>query len=53
MNTFTILYIITLVIGGFVIFKINRSHKKKVDELQNEIHKLKHINGLEKYEIKL
>lgn len=29
MNIITILYIITLIVGAFVIFKINRSHKKK------------------------
>ena len=48
MNTFTILYIITLIVGAFVIFKINRSHKKKVDELRNEILKLKKLNDLKK-----
>jgi len=48
MNIITILYIIALIIGAFVIFKINRSHKKKVDELQNEILKLKESNDLKK-----
>ncbi len=53
MNTFTIIYIITLIVGAGIICKINRSKNKKVKELEEEIDRLKKMNDLKKYEMKL
>jgi len=53
MNITLILYITTLLIGAFIIYKINRSNKAKIKEMQNEIDKLKNMKGLDKYEMKL